>query len=57
MDFGKEFSAKVINDGKWKVVSEPIEILMIAHHYLHFDSITAYLYEIITCYECFKMVR
>lgn len=34
MDFGSNFSVKVINDGKRKVVSDPIEFLMLAHHYL-----------------------
>ncbi|MBQ3919005.1 MAG: DUF4869 domain-containing protein [Oscillospiraceae bacterium] len=34
MDFGKDFSVKVINDGKRKVISDPMEFLMLAHHYL-----------------------
>ncbi len=34
MDFGTDFSVKVINEGKRKVISDPIEFLMLAHHYL-----------------------
>lgn len=34
MDFGKEFSVRVINEGKRKVITNPEEMLMLAHHYL-----------------------
>ena len=34
MNFGKEFEVRVINDNKKKVIKDPIEFLMLAHHYL-----------------------
>ena len=34
MDFGKDFSVKVINDGKRKIITDAAEFLMLAHHYL-----------------------
>ena len=41
MDFGKEFSVRVINEGKRKVITDPVDLLMLAHHYLraNMDSI------------------
>lgn len=38
MDFGTSFSVKVINEGKRRVVKDPIEFLMLAHHYLKGDD-------------------
>lgn len=38
MDFGKNFSVKVINDRRRKVISEPLEYLALAHHYLRGNS-------------------
>jgi len=34
MDFGKDFSVKVINEGKRKIITDPTEFFMLAHHYL-----------------------
>ncbi len=34
MDFGKNFSVKVINEGKRKIITDATEFLMLAHHYL-----------------------
>ena len=34
MDFGNDFSVKVINDGKRKEISDATEFLMLAHRYL-----------------------
>ena len=34
MDFGREFEVKVINDKRRKVISDPVEFLMLAHQYL-----------------------
>ncbi len=34
MDFGSNFAVKVTNDKKRKVITDPIELLMLAHHYL-----------------------
>ena len=34
MDFGNEFEVKVINDNKRKVITDPIDFLMLAHRYL-----------------------
>lgn len=34
MDFGDKFEVKVINDNKRKVITDPIEFLMLAHRYL-----------------------
>ena len=34
MDFGQEFEVKVINEGKRKVIRDPIEFLMLSHQYL-----------------------
>ena len=34
MDFGREFEVKVINDKRRKVISDPVELLMLAHQYL-----------------------
>ncbi|HBE09534.1 MAG TPA: DUF4869 domain-containing protein [Lachnospiraceae bacterium] len=34
MDFGTEFSVKVINDGKRRVITDATELLLLAHHYL-----------------------
>lgn len=34
MDFGKSFSVKIINEGKRKVITDPIEYLMLADRYL-----------------------
>lgn len=34
MDFGDDFVVKVINDNKRKAISDPMEFLMLAHHYL-----------------------
>lgn len=39
MDFGNDFSVKVINDRRRKVVSNPIEFLMLADYYLRGESI------------------
>ena len=34
MDFGTDFSVKVINDRKRKVITDATEFLLLAHHYL-----------------------
>ena len=34
MDFGTDFSVKVINDGKRRVITDAMELLLLAHHYL-----------------------
>ena len=34
MDFRSNFAVKVTNDKKRKVITDPIELLMLAHHYL-----------------------
>ncbi len=34
MNFGNDFAVKVINEGKRKVITDPIELLMLSHHYL-----------------------
>ncbi len=34
MDFGTDFSVKVINDHKRKVITDATEFLLLAHHYL-----------------------
>ena len=34
MDFGNSFTVMVINDNKRKEITDPIELLMLAHHYL-----------------------
>ncbi len=34
MDFGNDFAVKVINEGKRKIITDPIELLMLSHHYL-----------------------
>ncbi len=34
MDFGNDFSVKVINDRRRKIVSDPVEFLMLADRYL-----------------------
>ena len=38
MDFGTEFEVKVINERKRKVITDPIELLMLAHQYLRGDE-------------------
>ena len=38
MDFGKNFSVKVINDRRRKVISDPIEYLMLADQYLRGEA-------------------
>jgi hypothetical protein len=38
MDFGEHFSVKVINDRRWKVITDPIELLMLAHWYLRSEA-------------------
>ena len=39
MDFGNDFSVKVINDRRRRVVSDPIEFLLLADYYLRGESI------------------
>ena len=34
MDFGNSFAVKVINNNKRKVITDPTELLMLAHRYL-----------------------
>lgn len=34
MDFGKDFSVKIINDNRRKVISDPMEYLSLANQYL-----------------------
>ena len=34
MDFGDDFAVKVVNDRKRKIITDPAELLMLAHHYL-----------------------
>ena len=34
MDFGDDFAVKVVNDRKRKIITDPVELLMLAHHYL-----------------------
>lgn len=34
MNFGDKFAIRVINEGKRKVITDPEELLMLAHHYL-----------------------
>ena len=34
MNFGNDFKVKVINEGKRKVITDPVELLMLSHHYL-----------------------
>ena len=38
MDFGESFSVKVINDRRRKVITDPIELLMLAHRYLRSEA-------------------
>lgn len=38
MDFGKSFSVKIINEGKRKVITDPIEYLMLADRYLRSEE-------------------
>ena len=38
MDFGKNFSVKVINDRRRKVISDPLEYLMLADQYLRGEA-------------------
>lgn len=38
MDFGKAFSVKIINDNRRKVISDPIEYLMLADQYLRGEA-------------------
>lgn len=38
MDFGKTFSVKIINDNRRKVISDPIEYLMLADQYLRGEA-------------------
>ena len=38
MNFGKDFAVKVINDNKRKVITDPLELLMLAHQYLIGDT-------------------
>ena len=38
MDFGKSFSVKIINEGKRKVITDPIEYLMLADRYLRSED-------------------
>ena len=38
MDFGKNFAVKVINENKRKVITDPLEFLMLAHHYLRGEA-------------------
>ena len=38
MDFGEHFSVKVINDRRRKVITDPIELLMLAHRYLRSEA-------------------
>ena len=39
MDFGNDFSVKVINDRRRKIVSDPVEFLMLADRYLKGEPI------------------
>ena len=34
MDFGKNFTVKVVNDNRRKKITDPTELLMLAHRYL-----------------------
>ena len=38
MDFGTDFAVKVINNGKRKIITDPIEFLMLAHEYLRSEA-------------------
>lgn len=38
MDFGRSFSVKIINEGRRKVISDPIEYLMLADEYLRGEA-------------------
>lgn len=38
MNFGDEFAVKVINDGKRKIITDPKEFLLLAHHYLRGEA-------------------
>ena len=38
MNFGDDFSVQVINERRRKVISDPIEFLMLAHHYLRSEA-------------------
>ena len=38
MNFGDEFAVKVINDGKRKIITDPKEFLLLAHHYLRGET-------------------
>lgn len=38
MNFGDKFSVKVINDRRYKVISDPKEFLLLAHKYLRGES-------------------
>lgn len=37
MDFGKEFELKVINDRRRKIITDPIELLLLVHDYVRRD--------------------
>ena len=37
MRFGSDFRVRVINDGKRKVITDPEELLLLAHYYLRRD--------------------
>ena len=34
MDFGNDFAVQVVNDRRRKIITDPAELLMLAHHYL-----------------------
>ena len=34
MDFGNDFAVQVVNDRRRKIITNPAELLMLAHHYL-----------------------
>ena len=38
MNFGNDFQVRVINDGKRKVITDPEELLFLAHDYLRKDA-------------------
>ncbi|MDE6035923.1 MAG: DUF4869 domain-containing protein [Ruminococcus sp.] len=38
MNFGNNFAVRVINDGRRKIITDPLEFLLLAYHYLRGET-------------------